>query len=428
MKLKRAKRIFMHGIGGSGMRGLAYLLASEGIDITGTDACLNDTDCAKGLQPYRVKKEARAETLMIEADLVIYSDAISDEHPLRQKAALKGIRAIAYQEAVGEYSKDLKVIAVAGTHGKSSTTAMLAHIMVEADLDPTALVGAGVNDWKKTNARKGKSEYFIVEADEYRRHFLTLSPQHLIVTSIDFDHPDYFKNLDDVIAVFDMLLKKVNKGGWVVCPKEVKEGAGNKIGWPQNTVTVDGPQEIELNQPGSHMRMNAGLAIALAGKLGVDENKTREYLKYFRGIDRRFEIMGKINQMETISDYGHHPKAIDATLKATAEEYGNDKKLLVIFEPHTTERWEKFADQFVKVLSQSIVAGIIACPIYKARDTKKEKPISTYKQLKETGKDVWQIENYKELKPMMKTLSSEFDIALAFTAGELDGRLRKIVE
>jgi len=191
-----ARNVFMLGIGGSGMRGLAYLLSSQGKRISGTDDQFEHLKTSPDLSACALYSEEAATQALAEAQLLVYSDAVADDHPLRQQWEKQGKPSLTYHEAVGQLTAAYQTIAVAGTHGKSSTTVMLAHIMAAAGLDPTVLVGATVPAWGQRNARAGHDAYFLVEADEYRNHFLSFKPAHAIVTSIDFDHPDYFKALD----------------------------------------------------------------------------------------------------------------------------------------------------------------------------------------------------------------------------------------
>ncbi|HLD08937.1 MAG TPA: Mur ligase family protein, partial [Methylophilaceae bacterium] len=193
------KNIFMVGIEGSGMRGLAYLFAKQGFDVAGED----DTAAERReIDGYTIVPQADAAAAVRAADVLVYSDAVKGDHQLRILAEEQGIKQMPYQEALGVFAKQYTTLAVTGTHGKSSTTAMLAHILVEAGYDPTVLVGASLDVFGGRNARAGKGEYFVVEADEYRRHFLALEPTHIIITSIDFDHPDYFTSLEDVEAAY----------------------------------------------------------------------------------------------------------------------------------------------------------------------------------------------------------------------------------
>lgn len=389
----------MAGIGGSGMRGLGFILKSKGKNITGAD---RDYD------------RARAEEYLAQSDGLIYSDAVATDHPLRQRAREQNIPEMAYHEALGELAVGYTTVAVAGTHGKSSTTAMLGHIMIEAGLDPTVLVGARVPAWGKENARVGNSEYLIVEADEYRDHFLSLKPAYAIVTTIDFDHPDYFDSLDDVKKSFDKFVNRVS--GAVVTSNDV-------------------PGEFGV---GEHMQHNAALAVAMAEKFGVERGRAEKALASWQGLGRRMEELGDYKGLKVVSDYGHHPKEIATTLAAARKKY-KDKKILVLFEAHTLVRLKVFEKDFIEALLKA--DGVLLAPVFiptgrptssagKEQETQQAvKKLGEFEQkLSVKGRLARRILNYSELAAELAQMEGQYDVALAFTAGELDGRLRELVE
>src|SRR3989344_9051790 len=187
------------GVGGAGMKGLAYLLRESGETVIGYD---NNADASE------VSLEEAVAALST-VDRLVYTDAAVATHPLREAALKINVPQTPYQEALGEFSQQYTTIAITGTHGKSSTTAFLAHILIEAGFDPSVLVGASMPSLEGKNAQLGKGKYFIVEADEYRKHFLELSPSHIIITTIDFDHPDAFSSLHDVEKAYEEFLTKL---------------------------------------------------------------------------------------------------------------------------------------------------------------------------------------------------------------------------
>lgn len=390
MNLEKAKSVFMVGAGGSGMRGLAFILKNKGKKIVGVDRDYN---------------EKIAQQDLAQSELLIFSDAVADDHPLRSQARKQNIAEMAYHVAVGELARTYTTVAVAGTHGKSSTTAVLAHIMIEAGLDPTVLVGASVPSWQGQNARVGNSEFFLVEADEYRDHFLSLEPAYAIVTTVDFDHPDYFNSLADVKKSFDKFIRQVT-GEVVTSDKVARDFVA-----------------------GEHMQYNAALALKMAEKLGVERSRAEKSLASWRGLSRRMEELGDWKGIKIVSDYGHHPKEIATTLAAARNKY-IDQKILVLFEAHTLERLKVFSQNFVEVLSKA--DGVLLTPIFippgreeETQEASEELGLLLH-DLSNHGVLTQQIFNYSELTPKLEQLASQYDVALAFTAGELDSKLRNL--
>jgi UDP-N-acetylmuramate--alanine ligase len=421
-----AQTIFFLGIAGSGMRGLAHLMHSRGEYIVGTD---QNVSSFTALPHYELAPREEAGGLLEKSDSMIYSDAVSADHPLRQLARDKGIPQLSYPEALGMFSKTFTTLAVSGTHGKSSTTAFLAHILIEAGLDPTVLIGASLPAWGGENARVGKNKYFIVEADEYRDHFLTLSPAHAIITSIDWDHPDFFDSVSRVEKSYSLFLSRLSSNGFCFVPAAIRQ-AHRRVVWPSNTIEVLTASNLTLTLPGSHMKQNASLALALAKQLGVDREQGVASLKNFSGLGRRFERIGNFRGLELISDYGHHPEEIRATLQATKERHP-DKRILVMFEAHTQERLQTFFDDYVKALALS--SGVIICPVFvpKGREERQAKAQEFAKKLEGelAARQIpaWSLNNYDELPDVLRERQPQYDMAIAFTAGILDGRLRQLV-
>lgn len=427
--LKNAEKIFMLGIGGAGMRALAALLHEDGITVSGTDAAQSSLQHDPALAGFRLVAEADAKDDVAAADLVIRTDAVPPDHPLCQQAQQANIPVLAYHEAVGEYARDFTTVAVAGTHGKSSTTAMLAHLCQSAGLDPTVIVGAPIPAWDNRNARRGTSHLLIIEADEYRRHFLSLQPHHLIVTTIDFDHPDYFRDVSDVEHAFAQLLQQLQGPRTVVTTSQVL-AAHRHLAWPAETIAVDPPtDQFPLPLPGSHMQHNAALALNMAAALGVSPAEARRHLATFTGLGRRFEYLGTINDTRIISDYGHHPAEIAATLQAARQHYPHHT-LIVIVEPHTTERLTSLFDEFVASLTDLPDQIFITDP-YEARRTPARSDAKTtadlVASLKASGKSARYLASAAELPAHLAQHAGAPTIALLFTAGELDGQVRRLI-
>ena len=350
--LKKIKKIFFIGIGGIGISALAKMAMGRGIEVMG----VNDEESPKTLDPLRELgarivlwnslKDGPFELSV--ADLYIYSDAWIYRGPeIIEKAREIGKPVLSYFEALGQFAREYKVIAIAGTHGKTTTTAMVAEILVDAGLDPTVVVGSFVKKFG-SNFRAGKSEYLVVEADEYNRHFLNFHPFIGVVTNIETDHLDYYKNLEDIQDAFNQFLSQ----------------SENKI-TDYNKYLNKIP---ELSVPGEHNRKNAAAALAVAEILNIDEAIAQKSIAEFSGTWRRLEKRGETEQGTIIyDDYAHHPTEIKASLQALREIYPvGIKKITVVFQPHLYSRTKALFDDFAKSFKGADTVFLL--PIYFARE------------------------------------------------------------
>jgi UDP-N-acetylmuramate--alanine ligase len=257
------------------------------------------------------------------------------------------------------------LIAVAGTHGKTTTTAMLIDIFEEASFDPSAIVGS-LRSKTGSNYRAGKSKYFIVEACEYKRDFLTLKPDVLVITNIELEHVDYYKNLEDVQSAFLELAKRVSEDGAVVANVTDR----NVVPVLQNLSSrvidyrSDLSLTLKLRQPGLHNRQNAAAATSASKFVGIEDGCIQTALENFAGTARRFEYKGDCNNAPVYDDYAHHPTELQASIAGARELYPS-KKLTVVFQPHTFSRTQELFDDFVLVLTKADRAFLV--PVYVAR-------------------------------------------------------------
>ena len=385
--LKNIKKIHMIGIGGSGMCPLAEILTSKGYTVSGSDNYESDT--LKRLKKQNLKIYMSHDKKNIkDCDLVVYSAAIKRDNPEIVGAIEKNIPVIERSEMLGIITSTYKnLIAVSGTHGKTSTTSMITQILTEADADPTAIIG-GKLPFLGGNSRIGKSQNIVCEACEYVDTFLNLNPAISIILNVDSDHLDYFKNLDGVINSFNKFAKKTtdlliingDDANSIKATKDVKipiikigMNSTNKY-YAQNIVESKGIcvsfdvlrdgkklMTAELSVPGKHNLYNALAAIAVADYMGLSLNKTKIALKSFTGVHRRFEILGNINNITIADDFAHHPTEIKATLSA-AKNMGY-KRVITIFQPHTYSRTSMFLNEFAEALKISdlvILSEILA--------------------------------------------------------------------
>ncbi len=372
--LSHVHRIHCVGIGGIGVSAAAKFLRLQGKDVSGSDTARSVVTADAERAGVRVCDPA-AENIAPDLDLLIYTSAAPETQVERQAAAAFGIPQLSYFEFLGLLSKGYKTIAISGTNGKSTTTAMLALILEKAGLDPTVIVGSRVPSFEYGNVRMGKSDLFVVEACEYREQFMSLSPAMVVVTKIVEDHLDYYRDLAHIQETFKHFAAKLPVDGpliWNADDAGSREVFG-ALSQPNGTFgftsganlraehheTAAGSQRfdavfkdgvvwrgLELRVPGTFNVLNALAAIGAARALGATEDATRSALAGFSGIWRRFEKVGEFCGAPIISDYGHTPDAIEATLKA-AKEFYPGRKLVVAFQPHHHERTRKLFDAFI---------------------------------------------------------------------------------
>lgn len=422
-----AKKIHFIGIGGIGMSGLARLFKHEGKEVTGSDA--TETENTKKLiaEGIAVTYEQTAENITDQQetsdvsciDLVVYTEAMSQDHPELVAAREAGIRTVNYFEALGEIANEYYLIAVAGTHGKTTTTAMLIDILEEASFDPTAIVGS-LRTKTGSNYRAGKSKYFIVEACEYKRDFLTLEPDVLVITNLEHEHVDYYKDLEDVQDAFHELAMKVPEDGAIIAIKSDPKVAPVLQGLKARVYDykIEVFRDIALKQPGLYNRMNAGAARATALVLGADKEIIQNALENFAGTQRRFEYKGEVNGAKVYDDYAHHPTEITAVIGGVRELYP-EKKLTVIFQSHTYSRTQELFDEFAESLSKA--DRVLMLPIYAAREentsgVSSEKLVAAIRE-KETEADFFQ--TFEGAAVTVKESVGADDVVMVMGAGDV---------
>lgn len=352
--------IYCSGIGGIGLSAYAALMRSKGHTVAGSDRSESELLADLRGQGIGVTLTQDGSAIPEGCDLFVFTEALSIDHPERLAAQKLGIRSVSYFTALGELSAPYNVIAVSGTHGKSSTTGMLSKILVDAGKDPTVIVGTKLPDLGGRNWRAGKSDIFLLEACEYRRSFHALSPDMIVITTVDGDHYDYYASLDDYHRAFVEFVQQLPGGGSVVVHGEDRDAVQIVESAARTMIDADCLPLPELSLPGLHMRQNAQLALAAAEHLGVHRAAALESLHAYLGAWRRMELVGMYKDIPVIDDYGHHPREIAATLQATAEKYPA-QRIVCVFQPHTHDRTLKLYEDFTKVFHDAdlvIVAGI----------------------------------------------------------------------
>ncbi|MBI4086516.1 UDP-N-acetylmuramate--L-alanine ligase [Candidatus Kaiserbacteria bacterium] len=421
--LNTISRLHFIGIGGVGISALARLMVHEGKQVSGT----NDSESPETLAALRRQGVPIAVGIdpiaLPEADCYVYSDAWPINFPAVVDAACKTKKpTLSYYEMLGVVANRYFVIPVSGTHGKTTTTAMVTDVLEAAGLDPTAVVGS-LRAKTKSNFRAGKGKYFVVEADEYRRHFLAFNPDILVITNIEADHLDYYKNLADIQDAFRTLARRVPEHGYIVCPQNDPKVAAVLEGVAASVIDyrkfID--PLLRLKMPGMHNLLNAGAALGVAHALKIDTEVAKQALEDFAGTWRRSEYIGETEKGAVVyDDYGHHPTEIEATLKGFREKYP-DKRMVVAFQPHLHSRTKDFFDQFVEALA--LADDIILAPIFEARK-EADHGVSSEKLaravVKKTRKEARALGSYEEIAGYLRDNTGAGDLIITIGAGPIN--------
>jgi UDP-N-acetylmuramate--alanine ligase len=433
--ISQIKKVFIIGIGGVGISALAKLFHARGILVSGiNDEVGGATTSTLEALGIEIIYSDKLET-MPEADLYVYSDAWIYRGPMIiEKARTTGKPTLSYFEALGLVAKEYKVIAIAGTHGKTTTTAMVAEMMIDAGLDPTVVVGSFIKSFG-SNFRKGSSGWLVVEADEYMRHFLNFTPYITVITNIEADHLDYYKNLDDVVDAFQTLVKQTSNTIVCAChtgPDPVSNNSGMKVlnliqdqDDNQKVEIVDYSKYVDslptLSFPGLHNRQNGASAKAVGVLLGIPEEKINMSLQNFSGTLRRLEKKGiTAGGAIVYDDYAHHPTEAKASLEALREIYpSGEYKITVVFQPHLYSRTKALFDDFIPAFDEADVVGFL--PIYFAREDL-DPEVSSEKLALEISKhkqNIFSFGTFDEAEDYLrKSNLGEKDVIVTMGAGE----------
>ncbi|MBI2931953.1 MAG: UDP-N-acetylmuramate--L-alanine ligase [Planctomycetes bacterium] len=388
--------VHLVGIGGIGVSGLARILLAHGYAVTGSDLKRNEQTDELEAMGVGMHVGHSPDHLPDGCSLVVRSAAIPDDNVEIAAARERGIEVVKYAQMLGRLMGAKIGIAVSGSHGKTSTTAMVAYILARAGFEPTFVCG-GVIPQLGSNAAPGKGKHFVAEACEYDRSFHQLRPQCAVITNIEEDHLDYYKDIQEIAAAFEQFAGKVGEKGLVVGSLDNPHsaaiverckghGEGTSIAkdadWrARNVSVVDGQWRFEalkygrpfgeftLKVPGIHNVSNALAAMAVATWSGVGREIIQLALSEFSGAARRFQVLGEGNGAVVIDDYGHHPTEIQATLRAARERYP-DKRIWCVFQPHQHSRTRMLLKEFGRSFGD---ANLVLLPeIYAARDSQKD--------------------------------------------------------
>ena len=451
-----SKKIYMIGIGGISMSGIAFILKHYGYDVSGTDAVENNEVKKLRENGITVNIGHKKENITPDIDKVVYTAAISDDNVELVEARRLGIETLERADFLGEITEHFKdTIGVSGTHGKTTTSSMVSCVFMEANMDPSVQIGANL-DVIGGNYRIGKSDYFIIEACEYKDSYLRFKQRSAIVTNIDDDHLDYFKSIENIEASFREYVSHLPSDGLLVLnfddekTLKLKDFTHAKVltasmkssdaDYYAKNITYDNlgnPSydvyqkdtlitHIELGIKGIHNVINSLECFVLCNWYGIDIKDIVNGIKKYKGASRRMEYKGKFMSANVYDDYGHHPTEIEATANAILKSKHNES--YVIFEGHTYSRVFEHLDSFVESLRK--FDHIIVIDIYAARE-KNIYNISAndiVDRLKEKNKDAIYISDYDDIKEYLRKRVKEDDIVLTLGAGNVTKIANLLVE
>ncbi len=450
----RFRKIHFVGIGGAGMNGIAEVLKAHGFEVSGSDA--RDGETLRRLERLGIEVHVGHSAEWVkDADLVVYSSAVPKDNPERLAGVERGIPVIRRAEMLGELMRLKYSIAVAGTHGKTTTTSMIGQIWNQADLRPTIIVG-GIVDKLGGGAQYGESDYLIAEADEYDRSFLEMNPSVAVLTNVDADHLDCYGDIESIRGAFVAFANKIPFYGYAVAciddpgvrevvPKlrrrVVSYGFSAQADYRAADVRPEGASsrfalivrgenrgEVVVGVPGRHNVLNALAAVAVTCEEGVPLEAALKALPQFAGVRRRFEHKGSAGGIDVFEDYAHHPREAEATLAAARENWPG-RRVAVLFQPHLYTRTRDQAEAFGAAFLNADL--LVVAPIYGAR----EKPIEgitsalVVEAARRRGhRNVVELGALSDAPAVLKEKTESGDIVVVMGAGDVGGMCAPILE
>jgi UDP-N-acetylmuramate--alanine ligase len=441
------KKLHFVGVGGIGMSGIAEILLTEGFLVSGSDRSLSEVTERLQTLGAVITEGHRAENLAPDVDALVYSSAVLPDNPEVMEAQRRKIPVIRRAEMLAEVMRLKYGIGIAGTHGKTTTTSMVSLVLMEGGLDPTVIVGGKLHGLGGTNARLGRGEFIVVEADEYDRSFLSITPTIAVLTTLETDHLDCYRDLEDIKGAFVQFANKVPFYGFVVlcldepALQDIMPQLNKKkiIGYGLNpqadiqgidlqhrdntvrfTVLRSGSElgQVMLQIPGRHNVQNALAAIAVGLELGVPFDKVRHGIEKFTGVMRRWEKKGEAGGVVLYDDYAHHPTECRAALSGA--KAGWRRRVVCVFQPHLYSRTRDFFEEFGKAFLLSDV--LVVTDVYPAR----EEPIQGISgelianAAKQYGhKNVQYVPDKRSVPEKLAGLVKEGDIVVTMGAGDI---------
>lgn len=440
--------VHLIGIGGSGLSAIARLLLESGYTVSGSDRQASEVLDRLAEAGAQVYVGHRPENIA-GARLIVRSSAIPDQNVEVEAAKKAGITVMKRAEFLGQFMEGRSGIAVAGTHGKTTTTAMIAWMLSELGDDPSYIIGSDARNLG-TNARAGKGKAFIIEADEYDRMFLGLKPEIAVITYVEFDHPDYYQTEDDYFMSFAEFVSNVKQGGrliacgddagatrlvevarnrsvealtYGICDPSLDYYAygmvNNPVGGLTFDVIVKGNTDqilrMALQVPGEHNVRNSLAALAVADGLGLPLDEAARTLALFQGTGRRFEVLGEVAGITVIDDYAHHPTEIRATLSAARSRYPG-RQLWVVWQPHTYSRTQALFADFASAFIEA--NHVVVTEVYAAREPVTGEFSARQVVAAMQHVDVYFIPDLIQTTAFLLTHLDEGDVLLVLSAGD----------
>lgn len=455
----RGKRVHFIGILGEGMQRAAIVAAECGAIVSGSD--LRETDDVRALAHRGVRVICGAQqSLQVEADLVVVSPAVPADLGEVAEATNRGLEVIKYPEFVGRVMESRRGIGVAGTHGKSTTTALTAYLLAQAGMDPSYIVGADVPQLGG-GSHYGTGEWMVAEACEYRRSFLYLEPEIGVITGVDYDHADYYFSFDDVVRAFTDFAEQVHEDGLLVLNKEDPStpAIADEAPCAVETFCVDGEADwsarrvwrakkrtnfdlyergdlvgrVSMPLYGTHNIRNALAAISVARRCGVSYESILAGLDTFTGCARRLQLIGEAWGVPVLSDYAHHPREIEATLGATRQRYPSKSRIFCVFQPHQHSRTRAFLPQFAQAFSDVHMA--IFTDIYGVRDSEEVRrsvsSLDLVREVQQHNRSAYYMPDFGDIEEFLAGEVVMNDVVLVMGAGniwQLAGRIYQRIQ
>ncbi len=428
-------RLHLLGAGGSGMTPLARLLHARGHRVSGADARESkNVSLLRGLG-IPISTGDAAEALPKGIEGVIHTAAIPETAAPLVEARRRELPILKYARAVGLLSRQLETYAVAGTHGKTTTTAMLAFVLREAGLSPCCLVGGHVPQLEEGGG--GGTGRLVVEACEYDRSFLHYAPNGAIVTNVEADHLDYFKDIVEIRAAFQAFAAQVS--GFLVLHESLKDVVGRASGVRARVLTfgpsadadlrvtpvppasfVAGGREFKLKVPGFHNALNAAAVLLATREIGIPREVAARALERFEGVKRRLQVVGAPGGVSVIDDYAHHPTEVAAGLSALRDQY-TPRRLWVVFQPHQYSRLKRFLPEFADALARA--DRIVIPEVFAARDADDDRkavtPDDLVNEVRRRGGDAVHIKDFTGIVDFVRTQARPGDVVVTMGAGDV---------
>lgn len=419
--LEKYKKVHIIGIKGSGVAALAEMLKNNGYEVSGSDSEEDFVTTSASLKNAGIFALKFGEKDLMDVDAVIHSQAYNKENNQEVRKAVEfDIPVFTYPQVVAYFFNNAFGVAIAGTHGKTTTTAMLAFILAKSGRNTNAIVGSRVVDWgsgAKTNDLSKKDALFILEADEYKDAFLNYFPKAAIVTNVDYDHPDFFEDKERYDESFEKFVISIPTDGFLITNKSdasafnISQKAKCKVlFYDENLINFN------LKIPGHFNQLNANAAYLAACELGVASEEAKKYLEEFSGVARRFEFWCQKNNTVIIDDFAHHPSEIKATLLGAKEKFP-DKKIAVIFQPHTYSRTKALFDDFA--LSLGVADFVVLAKTESSARETFDASVDLNEMAEKIGQKAVYIENRENiLKNINRYLDQDF-VIITMGAGDI---------